>query len=95
MTDKELLDQIASYVVDYPRFNETPHEVAELIHDASKRHYFDTVIPALDRLQDRLEQGCRIEYQDDLWWLFESSGEGVVSGKTIRALIVSLIFTDC
>ena len=30
---EKMIDKIADYVVDYPRFEETAHEVAELIFD--------------------------------------------------------------
>ena len=33
MNKEEMIDKIADYVVDYPRFEETAHEVAELIFD--------------------------------------------------------------
>jgi len=33
MKRDELIDIIADYVVDYPRFEETAHEVAEIIYD--------------------------------------------------------------
>ena len=56
---------------------------------------FNAVIPALDLLQTRLEAGCEIKYQDDgRWCLFDTHGEYVTSGKTVRDMIVNLIFTD-
>ena len=55
---------------------------------------FNAVIPALDLLQARLELGCKIEYQDDMWCLFEKDGEYVTGGDTVREMIVNLIFKD-
>jgi len=51
-------------------------------------------IPSLDLLQARLEAGCYIAKQDGEWWLWEEGGEGVCSGKTIRDMLVSLIWLD-
>jgi len=66
-------------------------------HDPSdyKAKAFDTVIPSLDILETRLEQGCTIEKQSGKWWLFDKDGEGVCSGYTIRKMLIELIFTDC
>ena len=53
------------------------------------------MIPALDRLQDRLEAGDRIVFQDGKWRLFDSEGEQVCSGDSIRDMLISLIMVDC
>ena len=53
------------------------------------------LIPALDLLQDRLERGEYLAQQDGLWHLFDVNGEGVVSGPTLRDLLINLIFFDC
>lgn len=53
------------------------------------------IIPALDLLEIRLERGEVLAKQDGCWWLFDAEGEGVVSGETLRNLLVNLIFMDC
>ena len=57
--------------------------------------YPEDLIPALDLLQVRLERGERLAKQDGLWWIFDGDGEGIVSGKNLRALLVNLMFIDC
>lgn len=52
-------------------------------------------IPSLDILQTRLEQGAEIIYQDGQWILFDKDGECVCLGKTIRKMLMNLIFVDC
>ena len=67
----------------------------------------DECIPGLDILQTRLEYGCKIKKQKTgeidvvtgcmryQWHLFDSMGESVVSGDSLRNIIVNLIFLDC
>ena len=55
---------------------------------------FNAAIPSLDLLQVRIMEGCKIKEQDGLFCLFESNGECVTSGKTVREMIINLIFTD-
>ena len=55
----------------------------------------ENMIPSLDLLQSRLEDGCKIKKQDGVWYLFEQNGEGVCSGETIREMLINLIFVDC
>ena len=55
----------------------------------------ENAIPVLDRLQERLEAGSRIAFQDGRWCLFDGEGEWVCSGRSIRAMLVNLIFVDC
>ena len=52
-------------------------------------------IPALDLLETRLDAGCQIEKCDSGWCLFDTDGECVCYGTTIRQMLVNLIFTDC
>lgn len=51
--------------------------------------------PVLDRLEERLNEGYYIVKQHDSWWLCRPEGDGHCRGKTIRELLVNLIFTDC
>jgi hypothetical protein len=37
-----------------------------------------------DVLPRLLEIGCKIAKQDGRWWIFEHSGEAVISGRTFR-----------
>jgi len=55
----------------------------------------EKAIPALDRLQDRLEAGSGIVFQDNRWYLFDADGEVVCYGKSIREMLIDLIFVDC
>ena len=55
---------------------------------------FNAVIPGIDLLQERLEDGCDIKEQGDKWHLFDHYGECVTSGDTVREMIINLIFTD-
>ena len=66
----------------------------------------DDVIPALDLLQTRLDQGCYLRKQEIggfdedgcvkmNWFLFDKMGEAVACGKDLRSLLVSLIFIEC
>jgi len=52
-------------------------------------------IPAIDLLQAHLEQGEYLRKQDGEWSLFDAEGDGVVSGKTLRDILLSLIWMDC
>lgn len=51
-------------------------------------------LPVIDRLQERLEAGCTIAFQDGLWWLFLPDGNGVVSGITLKKMLFELIFVE-
>lgn len=55
----------------------------------------ETAVPALDLLQARLEQGATIAFQDGRWGLFNTDGDGICSGRTIRQMLMNLIFIDC
>jgi len=51
--------------------------------------------PVIDRLQDRLEDGYTIEFQDGKWYLFDLACEGICSGNSLRDLLINLIMVDC
>jgi len=55
----------------------------------------ENAIPALDHLQKRLERQAYIAKQDGLWHLFAKSGDSITSGRTIREMLINLIFVDC
>ncbi len=61
----------------------------------TKEKAFEEAIPSLDILQTRLEQGAVIRCQDDHWILFDKEGEMICIGKSIRQMLMNLIFTDC
>lgn len=50
--------------------------------------------PVLDRLEERLNEGYYIVKQHGSWWLCSPEGERHCSGKTIRDMLVNLIFMD-
>jgi hypothetical protein len=54
----------------------------------------DLLYPIFELLETRLSQGFYIKKQADTWWLFNPDGDGHCSGKTIRELLVNLIFTE-
>jgi hypothetical protein len=47
--------------------------------------------PIFDILPRLWTAGYKTVEQDDKWWLFEPSGDGVVSGATFRDLCVNII----
>ena len=55
----------------------------------------ENAVPAIDLLQDRLERREYLAQQDGQWHLFDSGGEGVTSGKTLRDILLNLIWIDC
>ena len=52
-------------------------------------------IPSLDLLEAHLEKGAYIAKQEDKWYLFTKGGDGIVSGETIRNMLMNLIFLEC
>ncbi len=54
----------------------------------------DTVMPALDLLENWLDNGCEMIRQDGKWCLFDDDGELVCRGASIRELLIELIFVD-
>ena len=53
------------------------------------------IFPVFDLLEQRLHEGCYISHQEDFWILFRDDGESVCHGKSIREMLVNLIFMDC
>ena len=51
-------------------------------------------IPSLGILEEYLRNGYYIEIQDNEVILFRADGDGFVSGDTLRAMLVNLIFSD-
>ncbi len=41
-------------------------------------------------LEKELFSAGNIDWQDGEWWLFQHSGDGVISGKTIQELLENL-----
>jgi hypothetical protein len=68
---------------------ETKAGYNSLKHTGNARIY-----PVFELLEARLLQGFYIALQDGTWWLYTPDGEGHCSGKTIRELMINLIFTD-
>lgn len=64
---------------------------AELI---TRKQAFEEVIPSLDRLQEQLEAGAEIKWQDGKWMLIDDGGV-ICYGANIRQMLVNLIFTVC
>ena len=55
----------------------------------------DSVVPGIDRLEDRLLAGCEITRQESRWYLHDRGGEYITSGDTLRQLIINVVFIDC
>ena len=55
----------------------------------------ESFIPSLDLLETHLEAEAELVKQDDEWHLFDKGGEGIAKGKSIRGLLVNLIFIEC
>lgn len=51
-------------------------------------------LPVVDRLQEKLEAGAQIAFQDGKWWLFDRNGEGIVGSDTLRNMLFELVFTE-
>lgn len=63
------------------------------MHDISSLLYFvESAIPSLDLLQSHLDKGAYLSYQDNMWHLFRANGDGIVSGKNIREILMNLIW---
>ncbi|RDH86382.1 MAG: hypothetical protein DIZ78_09440 [endosymbiont of Escarpia spicata] len=58
-------------------------------------HALENMIPGIDRLEDRLQDGCELIRQESRWYLYDRNGEYVTSGDTLRDAIISVIFIDC
>lgn len=58
-------------------------------------HLVENAVPSVDLLQARLEAGCEIAHQDGTWHLFDKDGEGVTSGRSLRDILLNLIWMDC
>lgn len=56
---------------------------------------FENTVASIDLLQTRMERGEYLVYQEGEWFLFEKSGSGVTNGKTLRELLINLIWIDC
>lgn len=55
----------------------------------------ESAVPAIDRLEDRLRQGATIQPDGIGWRLVAQGGEVIVAGKTLRGMMINLIFLDC
>jgi hypothetical protein len=74
-----------------------PLKHAQGLIDSANIRAYDTVIPSLDRLQDRLDVGdvLKICPTGTSYELVKPSGRTAASGKTVRELMVNLVMTDC
>ena len=52
-----------------------------------------TAFPVFDLLEDHLRKGAEIKLQNNRWFLFDKDGEGIISGVSIRDLLINLIFS--
>ena len=64
------------------------------IEEKEKLEDSSDMYPIFDILQELLEDGCRIAKQDGEWNIFDSKGEGLISGKTFRECCVNLLMCE-
>ena len=57
---------------------------------AAQRNY----IMSIDRLQEYIDQDAYILFQDGVYCLFDKNGEEIVSGVTLRRLLINLMRID-
>lgn len=57
--------------------------------------YLPPAMPFLERLQELIDEGASIKKQDSMYWLFDQNNEKICCGKTVRELMVNLIFAIC
>ena len=67
-------------------------ETAAMMNKAAD--VIEGMIPALDRLQERLDDQCYIKLQEGRWHLFGEDGESICSGDTVREILINLIFSE-
>ena len=66
---------------------------ANAVQEISTNENID-LFPVIDRLQERLKVGCEIQFQDGRWHLFAASGHSIVSGLTLKKMLIELVMTD-
>ena len=88
----KLLKKMRKLTQQYEHLDRVPVQMSDI---AGMCDLVENAVPSIDRLQDRLEQGCRLAKQDGRWWLFDAEGEGIAGGETLRDVLVNLIFMDC
>lgn len=49
------------------------------------------IYPIFDILERLFLSNHTIDYQDEEWWLFDKTGEGLISGKSLRSLCINII----
>lgn len=55
----------------------------------------ESIVPGLDRLQERLQAGAMIRQEEGVWQLRTANGEVIATGNSLRSLIVDLVWTHC
>ena len=91
MSDPELLTAMRSMVIADAPSNFTTIRNGELARLVT---IIDGLVPVLDRLEELLAAGANINLIGDEWWLFNAEGGLIVSGATIREMLVQLIFHE-
>ena len=74
------------------------HKDCPFYPDSFSRRYDElksNMIPSLDLLQAELENGAKIKLQNNYWNLVDSQGKNICFGKTIRDMLINLIFVKC
>lgn len=50
--------------------------------------------PGVDCLEEKLNDGCQMEFDGCYWVLYNNELEVIASGETLRDMIVNLVLTD-
>ena len=51
-------------------------------------------VAGIGRRQEYIDQDAYMLLQDGEYWLFDKNGEGIVSGVTLRRLLINLMRID-
>jgi len=89
---EDILEDIRGYEVDH---NPNGWPAIQMKQVSELCDLVESVVPGLDILQKHMEKGAYIAQQDGEWHLFAKDGVGIVSGSSIRNLIINLVFSDC
>ena len=88
----KLLNKMRELTQQYENLDRVPIQMSDI---SGMCDLAENAVPSIDRLQDRLEQGCLLAKQDGRWWLFDPEGEGITGGETLRDVLINLIYLDC
>lgn len=89
---KELLESMHQLEKDYAPNKYPPVRMSVI---STLCNIAENMVPSIDLLQTRMERGEYLKRQDGKWWLFQKDGEGIFGEKTLRGILLGLIWRDC